>query len=198
MARRFGRRVSDFPAHSQADHQPGFLINLPLIVLAVLSLIAGFINIPKDLGNWPLFADFMHSSLPAAKDLPGKTGEEAIFTVISGAVSLFGIFVIWLFIRRYRRLTEYLAGSAIGGLVHRFWFADWGFDWLYGWILVRPYVWLARIGRNDIVDLFYDALAWFNLLIHRALSFSQSGYVRWYVAGLAIGAAVYLGMAVFL
>jgi len=186
------------PAQSQADHRPGFLINLPLIVLAVLSLVAGFINLPKILGDWPLFSDFMHSTLPAAADVPGKAGAEAIFTAISGAVSLFGIFVIWLFIRRYRRLTENLAASTIGGWLHHLWFAAWGFDWLYDRVLVRPYVWLARIARNDIVDLFYDALAWFNLRIHRALSFSQSGYVRWYVAGMAIGAAVYIGMAVFL
>jgi hypothetical protein len=30
------------------------------------------------------------------------------------------------------------------------------------------------------------------------LSFSQSGYIRWYAAGMAIGAAVFIGMVVFL
>jgi NADH-quinone oxidoreductase subunit L len=186
------------PAHNQADHRPGFRINLPLIVLAVFSLVAGFINLPNFLGNWPLFSDFMHSALPAASILPASAGEEALFSAISGAVSLFGIFIIYVFILRYRRMTENLVASPIGGLLHHFWFAAWGFDWLYSWVLVRPYVWLARIDRNDIVDLFFDAAAWFNRLGYRALSFSQSGYVRWYVAGMAIGAAVYIGMVVFL
>jgi NADH-quinone oxidoreductase subunit L len=186
------------PAHAQADHRPGVRINLPMVVLAVLSLVAGFIDLPKILGNWPLFSDFLDSALPATSILPDKAGYEGLFTVISGAVSLFGILVIYLFIQRYRRLTENLVGSAVGGVLHRFWFAAWGFDWLYDRLLVRPYIWLARIGRDDIVDLFFDGTAWFNRMGYRALSFSQTGHIRWYAAGMAIGVAVYIGMVVFL
>jgi NADH-quinone oxidoreductase subunit L len=186
------------PAHAQADHRPGVRINLPMVVLALLSLIAGFIDLPKILGNWPLFSDFLQSALPATSILPDRAGYEGLFTVVSGAVSLFGILVIYLFIPRHRRLTESLVRSAVGGVLHRFWFAAWGFDWLYDRLLVRPYVWLARIDRDDIVDLFFDGAAWFNRLGYRALSFSQTGHIRWYAAGMAIGAAVYIGMVVFL
>jgi NADH-quinone oxidoreductase subunit L len=186
------------PAHSQADHRPGVRMNLPLIALAILSLVAGFINLPNFLGNWPQFSNFMHSALPAASILQASAGEEALFAAISGAVSLCGIFIIYLFIQRYRRLTENLVASTIGGLLHHLWLAAWGFDWLYDRLLVRPYVWLARVDRNDVVDLFFDGIARVSRMAYRALSFSQNGYVRWYVAGMAIGAAVYIGMVVFL
>jgi NADH-quinone oxidoreductase subunit L len=186
------------PAHAQVDHRPGIRINLPMVVLAVLSLIAGFIDLPKILGNLPLFSDFLHSALPAASILPVRAGYEGLFTIISGAVSLSGIFVIYLFIQRYRRLTENLVASAVGGRLHHFWFAAWGFDWLYDRLLVRPYVWLARIDRDDVVDLFFDGTAWVNRMGYRALSFSQTGHIRWYAAGMAIGAAVFIGMVVFL
>jgi NADH-quinone oxidoreductase subunit L len=186
------------PAHAQADHRPGVRINLPMVALAVLSLIAGFIDLPKILGNWPLFSDFLNSALPATSILPAKAGYEGFFAVISGAVSLFGILVIYLFIQRYRRLTENLVESAVGGVLHRFWFSGWRFDWLYDHLVVQPYVWLARIDRDDIVDLFFDGTAWFNRMAYRALSFSQTGHIRWYAAGMAIGVAVYIGMVVFL
>ncbi|MGW8186364.1 MAG: hypothetical protein ACWGNK_03830, partial [Desulfobacterales bacterium] len=186
------------PANAQADHRPGIRINLPLVVLAVLSLAAGFINLPGILGNLPLFSDFLHSVLPAASILPAKAGYEGSFAVISGIVSLLGIFIIYLFIMRYRRLTDNLVNSSVGGMLHRFWFAGWGFDWLYDRLVVRPYVGLARINKDDAVDLFFDGTAWFNRMGYRALSLSQTGYIRWYAAAMAIGAAVYIGIMVFL
>jgi NADH-quinone oxidoreductase subunit L len=184
--------------NAQADHRPGFRINLPLIVLAVLSLAAGFINLPDSLGNLPLFSDFLHSALPAASTLPAKAGYEGPFAIISGLVSLVGIFIIYLFTMRYRRLTENLANSSVGRMLHRFWFSGWSFDRLYDRLVVRPYVWLARIDKDDVVDLFFDGIAWCSRMGYRALSFSQSGHVRWYAAGMAIGAAVFIGMVVLL
>jgi NADH-quinone oxidoreductase subunit L len=169
-----------------------------LIVLAVLSLAAGFINLPDILGNLPFFSDFLQSALPAASILQAKAGYEGLFAVISGVVSLLGIFIIYLFIRRYRRVTEDLVNSSVGGALHRLWFAGWRFDWLYDRLLERPYIWLAHINKDDVIDLFFDGTAWFNRMVYRALSFSQNGRVRWYAAAMAIGTAVYIGMVVFL
>jgi NADH-quinone oxidoreductase subunit L len=83
-------------------------------------------------------------------------------------------------------------------LLHRYWFSGWGFDALYDRILVRPYVFLARIDRDDIIDSFFDLISWFGGLAHRVLSITQNGRMRTYAAGLAIGAAVVVGMAVLL
>jgi hypothetical protein len=48
------------------------------------------------------------------------------------------------------------------------------------------------------VDLFFDAIVWLGRLAYRGLSFTQTGHVRWYAAGMAAGAAVFIAMAVFL
>jgi NADH-quinone oxidoreductase subunit L len=186
------------PPNAQPDHRPGIRINLPLVVLAVLSLAAGFINLPDSLGNLPLFSDFLHSALPATSILPAKAAYEGPFAIISAIVSVLGIFIIYLFTVRYRWLAENLANFSVGAILHRFWFIGWRFDWLYDRLLIRPYVWLARINKDDVVDLFFDGAAWLNRMGYRALSFSQSGYIRWYAAGMAIGAAVFIGMVVFL
>jgi NADH-quinone oxidoreductase subunit L len=186
------------PPNAQVDHRPGVRINLPLIVLAVLSLAAGFINLPGIFGNRPLFSDFLHNALPAASILPAKAGYERPFAVISGVVSLAGIFIIYLFIKRYRRLTEKLFDSSVGGVLHRFWFSGWRFDWMYDRLLVRPYIWLACTGKDDVVDLFFDGAVWLNRMGYRALSLTQTGHIRWYAAAMATGAAVYIGIVVFL
>ena len=51
-----------------------------------------------------------------------------------------------------------LAGSGTGEAIHRLWFAGWGFDRVYDLLLVHPYVWLARINRNDAIDLIYRGI----------------------------------------
>jgi NADH-quinone oxidoreductase subunit L len=106
--------------------------------------------------------------------------------------------IIYVLILRVPDFTAALAGSPTGKVLHRYWFGGWGFDALYDRILVRPYVFLARIDKDDIIDSFFDLMSWFGGLAHRVLSTTQNGRMRTYAAGLAIGAAVVVGMAVLL
>jgi NADH-quinone oxidoreductase subunit L len=46
--------------------RPGIALRLSLVVLAVFSVIGGWINIPRTLGNLPLFERFLAPALPAA------------------------------------------------------------------------------------------------------------------------------------
>jgi NADH-quinone oxidoreductase subunit L len=173
-------------------------MNLPMIVLAVLSLAAGFIELPKSLGNLPILSDFLRSALPAAVVMAAREGQEPLFELISGCVSLGGILVIYLLLRKAPRFTGKLIRTPLGATLHRWWFAGWGFDALYNWTVVYPYVWLARINRNDGIDLFYRWIAWVNQMGYRAVSATQTGRVRNYAVGLAIGAVFVVGLVVIL
>jgi NADH-quinone oxidoreductase subunit L len=185
-------------AKAQAARRPGLPMKIPMIVLAILSLGAGFLELPSTLGNVPLFSDFLHSALPATTIVPAKASLEGIFEIISGLVSLFGIYLIYLFIMRRRSLTEGMVSSPAGGALHHFWFVGWGFDWLYGTLFVRPYSWLAQVNRDDVFDLFYTGIAWLTQVFHRALSLTQTGQVRRYAMGIAVGAIITIALAVFL
>jgi NADH-quinone oxidoreductase subunit L len=186
------------PAGMQVNRKPGWRMNLPMVVLAVLSLTAGFIELPKSIGNLPILSDFLTSTLPAAVITAAREGHESLFELISGCVSLGGILVIYLFLRTAPRFTEKLVQTPMGAALHRWWFAGWGFDALYNWTVVYPYIWLARINRNDVVDLFYRRIAWVNQMGYRALSATQTGRVRNYAVGLAIGAVFVVGLVVIL
>ena len=186
------------PAGMQAGRKPGWRMNLPMIVLAVLSLAAGFIELPKSLGNLPILSDFLRSALPAAVVMAAREGREPLFELISGCVSLGGILVIYLLLRKAPRFTEKLIRTPLGAALHRWWLVGWGFDALYDWTIVSPYVWLARIGRNDVVDLFYHWIAWMNQVGYRAVSATQTGRIRSYAAGLAIGAVFVIGLVVII
>ncbi len=98
----------------------------------------------------------------------------------------------------WSRFTKKLAGSGVGQSLHRFWFAGWDFDLVYDLLLVHPYVRLARINRNDAIDLVYRGIGLLTALAWRGLVITENGRVRSYALGIALGAAIVIGLAVFL
>jgi len=81
--------------------------------------------------------------------------------------------------------------------LHKFWRSGWGMDQLYNNLLVKPWIFLARINHSDIVDHFYSVVALINRLIHELLSKTQNGKLRWYTSSLAIGAVLLLGFGLW-
>jgi NADH-quinone oxidoreductase subunit L len=187
------------PTRTPVAKRPGQGMNIAMVVLAVLSLCAGFLEIPNTLGGGVhLFSGFIQNALPTTVLAVSREAYEGLFEWISGGTALLGVAIIYVLILRVPDFTAALAGSPTGKVLHRYWFGGWGFDALYDRILVRPYVFLARIDKDDIIDSFFDLMSWFGGLAHRVLSTTQNGRMRTYAAGLAIGAAVVVGMAVLL
>jgi NADH-quinone oxidoreductase subunit L len=169
-----------------------------LIVLAILSIVGGFIELPDTLGNHPIFTNFLSSALPPAIAAHGDIHTELVLQIITAVVSLAGIYLAYLFYLRLPRYSESIARTAVGAALHRFWFSGWGFDWLYDKSVVQPYLWIARANKNDFVDLIYDGVVWLNQGLYRMISQTQTGHVRWYATGIVIGAVVTIAIAVCL
>ena len=182
----------------RATKKPGLSMKIPLATLAALSVVGGWVELPSFLGNLPLFSDFLHSALPAASTLAVKAPQEPVLEFIAAAVSVGGVVLAYLLFMPGRGFVERLANTSLGATLHRWWFADWGFDWLYDTFLVLPYAWLANVDKDDVVDLVYDGIAWINQLSYRALSRTQTGRLRWYAMSIGIGATVIIAMVVFL
>ena len=186
-------------ARQQISHKPGLAISIPLVILAFLSLAGGFVELPRPLGDVPAFSDFMHSALPelsvnAARD---GVGTEAAFEVVAALVTLFGVYLAFMLFLRAPRQVERLVETPAGEKLHRFWFTGWGFDWVYDRLFVWPYAWIARINRSDFVDLIYTGIAWVNRLAYGGLRQTQTGLVRWYAMGIAVGAVAVMAIVVF-
>jgi len=185
-------------ARRQVRNAPGTSIQIPLIILAILSLVGGFVELPRALGNRPLFSEFMQTALPAVSPGRAETSTELAFQVITAVATLLGIYLAYLFFLRRPRLAEGLIHTTFGAALHRFWFAGWGFDWFYDKLFVQPFLWIARTNKNDFIDRIYDAIAWLSQITYRGLSRTETGQVRWYALGIAVGAAAIIAIAVFL
>jgi NADH-quinone oxidoreductase subunit L len=215
---------------ARVEHRHGRAITLPLVVLAVLALIGGFVEIPPTIVDSPAFSRFLEGTFePAASLGAGDVGEavragdaaasapesdhlsdthasapahagrgeELTLQLIAAAVTLAGLFIAYqVFLRRRERVARWSA-APLGARVHHLWFAGWGFDALYDWLFVRPYVWIARVNRADVFDAFYTALARGAVALHAVLARTQTGRIRAYATGIVIGTILALAVMVF-
>jgi NADH-quinone oxidoreductase subunit L len=184
--------------NGEVKKKPGKLMNIPLLVLAVLSIVGGFVELPRTMGNCQVFSGFLNTVLSPVKTVHEKLSSEGAMQIVTSLVSLLGIYAAYILFFKGRQKLEKLTGHPLSDAVRRFWFSGWGFDWLYDRVFVRPFFWLSRINRDDFIDLIYGGAAWYSRFFHGVLSLSQSGRVRWYAAGITIGAIITIGMAVLL
>jgi len=182
-------------AHTEVSKRPGLAMSIPVVVLSIFSIIAGFVNIPPSLGNFPFFTHFVQTAVPPAREISRGWLTESYSEVASGLLFIIGFYLAYLFyIRRPDWAAAFKANPA-GNVLHRWWYADWGFDWMYDRVFVRPVLWFARIDRHDVFDSFYTGLtraaqfAWFSL------SELESGRIRWYAASIAVGTIVFVFIA---
>ena len=173
-------------------------LNVPLVVLAVLAIISGFVELPATLGDKPYFSTFLQSVLPAVVTFPARAIEMARLQIVAGIVSLAGIYIAWALFLRHRATLASLTRSPALQALHRFWSAGCGFDRLYDAVFVQPLIWFATVDKRDGIDRVYDGLAWSARTAWRALSETETGRVRWYAAALTVGALVITTIVIFL
>jgi NADH-quinone oxidoreductase subunit L len=149
----------------------GLHLQGPLVVLAVLSLIGGYFTIPVE------------SVFPAVEEHHPSVFYQAIMI----GLPILGILLAYLVFVKKIVNTERLAGAGFGKMLHRFWFTQWGMDWLYDTFVVKPYVGLAKFNKNDFIDSIYNGTARLTLVLHGLVSDTQTGQLRWYAITVACG-----------
>lgn len=159
----------------------GITHHLPLIVLLILSTFIGAMIVPPLKGVLPDTTELAHGSVLALE-------------ITSGVVAIVGILLaaaLWL---GKRTLVTSIAKSAPGRFFSTWWFAAWGFDWLYDKVFVKPYLFVAWVLKRDPLDGLMSLPALFSRLANKGLVVSENGYLRWYVASMSVGAVVVLAL----
>ncbi|MBF7140730.1 MULTISPECIES: NADH-quinone oxidoreductase subunit L [Pseudomonas] len=175
-----------FHGESKTDAHAGHGIShwLPLGILLVLSTFVGAWIHPPLAGVLPESA--------------GHAGGEAKHSleIASGAIALAGILLAALLFLGKRRFVTAIANSGLGRVLSAWWFAAWGFDWIYDKLLVKPYLWISHVLRRDPMDRGIGLVPRLVKGGNAAMSRTENGQLRWYAASLAFGAVVVLGIVV--
>ena len=174
-------------AKTQPSFTPGKLMTVPIIILAVLSVVGGFIELPASIGNIHLFSDLVDNTLPVVV-IKGGENKEFLFQSISAIIALAGIYIAYIIYLKKPSLSEPYSHSRI----NKFFEKGWGFDKLYDTLFVKPVVWLSVTDKNDFFDLWNIGLARLALLFNRLFSITQNGKMRWYLLSFVIGIAIIL------
>jgi NADH-quinone oxidoreductase subunit L len=164
--------------------RPGYAMTVPLLVLAFFSIVAGYLKQP--------LLDFLHSVLPPTMEAPTGALTEIHSEAIAAVVLLIGIYLAYLFHLQKRSLADAMVANPVGRMLHQWWFAGWGFDWIYNKAFVQPFIWAAEINKSDFIDGFYTGIARLSEFFYRALSETQTGRIRWYTFGMAVGSVFFI------
>ncbi|MGN8258837.1 NADH-quinone oxidoreductase subunit L [Pseudomonas sp. SMSB3] len=171
-------------AKTEAHAGHGISHWLPLGVLIVLSTFVGAWITPPLAGVLPQSA--------------GHAGGEAkhALEITSGAIAIAGILLAAMLFLGKRRLVSAIANSGIGRVLSAWWFAAWGFDWIYDKLFVKPYLLISHLLRKDPVDRGIGLIPRMARGGHLAMSKTETGQLRWYTASIAVGAVLVLGAVV--
>lgn len=175
------------------SHMPGRMMTVPLVVLAVLSVVAGFVEWPHNMLHVTLFTDMLGNVLPATI-LKDGVPAEIIFQAIAISATLFGVYCGYALYHRDRALIRQWKNSSFMMGVRDFLYDGWGFDKMYNAVVVKPFLFITQANKADITDKVYNGIAKANQYLNRLLSTLQNGSLRWYIAGVLIGILFILTM----
>jgi NADH-quinone oxidoreductase subunit L len=179
------------PQQSQVKAESGLAVRISLIALCVLSLTGGYVDTPPHFGGVPALSDFLSGALPPLEEVHIGPITETITALCASAAFGLGLALAYLLYGPQR------ARVPAQGFLPKLWLAGWDFDRAYDRLFVRPFQWLARKSKSDMVDVPVRGLGQATVLGYRTLRRAQTGHVRWYAMGMAMGTVAILAIAFF-
>jgi NADH-quinone oxidoreductase subunit L len=179
------------PQQAHVKAESGLAVRISLIVLCVLSVAGGYVNTPPNFGGVPALSNFLSSAVPSLEEVHTAPITETITALCASAAFAIGLGLAYLLYGPQRSRVP------AQGFLAKLWLAGWGFDWLYDRLLVRPFQWLTQKSKSDVVDVPVRGLGQVTVLGYRTLRRAQTGHVRWYAMGIAMGTIAILAIAFF-
>jgi NADH-quinone oxidoreductase subunit L len=176
------------PHHADHIHEPSWTMTMPLIILAILSIFAGYFGIPH----------FIEPVLqgPAGHDGIAAHEDPLLLKLIAIAMGIGGIVAAWVVYVKSPGLPDRLAEK--WRRAYDYSFHKWYVDELYDRTIVKPTVDLANgLWRKvdvAVIDAMVNGVAAATVRWGRAMRLVQSGQVQHYALAMALGAVVILGM----
>ncbi len=182
-------------------HESPLVMLVPLLLLAVGAIAAGFVFAPWFIGDYEhdfwrgaIFVSEANHVLHDSHYVPIWVKWSPLILTLIGSFAAF-----WLYVMKEgmaRRMADR------GGIVHGFLYNKWYFDELYDVVFVK--------GARAVGDLFWkvgdvkiidgggpNGMAWLSRKLAGGLSRFQSGYVYFYAFVMLLGLAGFLAFAIY-
>ena len=191
--------------HAAGVHESPWIMLAPLVLLAVLSVVGGYIGIPRAFGGQnhferflaPVFSANISNESPALESSPAESANEELnmersFAAISVGAGAVGFYFAWLFYYKRRDLPDRFAAS-LGGIyrtvLHKY-YVDEAYQSVFVRLLqsgARRVLW--RGIDVGLIDTAVNQSGAGALGIGSSLRKMQSGSIRSYAGWIVLGAA---------
>jgi NADH-quinone oxidoreductase subunit L len=188
-------RVDPHAAH-HLHESPG-MMTVPLMVLAVLSVVGGFIGFPI-IAGWNKFYDFLAPVFPQAAAGEGvhhAVGFEVAMMVVSMVIAIVGIILAYKMYIQNPNLPDRVAqrSEPLYSLVaNKYWV-----DEIYNWVFVGPLIWGSVFLWRKVDELLVDgtvngvgALARGGSEVFKRL---ETGNIQSYALSILVGIVIMVG-----
>jgi NADH-quinone oxidoreductase subunit L len=191
-------------AHSHAPHESPWIMLFPLVILAILSVIGGWVGVPAALGGHNEIEHFLDpvfsTGSTEAVTATASHGLELILAAVSVLTALLGFYIAYLFYYKKRGTASALSkkSPALYRLVENKFYID----EIYSAFLVTPLLMFTRIFLGGLIDSVLvngsgKAAGATTKGLSNLTSRIQSGNIRSYAGWLALGAAAVLLVMIF-
>jgi NADH-quinone oxidoreductase subunit L len=191
-----------------SPHESPMVMVIPLMILAVLSFVGGWVGVPKAMGGSNHFEHFLDpvfqttaEAMPAENPVGHEDAStELLFSAISVAAAAIGFLGAWFLYFKRTDLPAKLAAGA-GGL-YRLVLDKYRIDELYGAVFIEPLIALSTnvfwkgIDRG-LIDGAVDGGAAGANQTSDVMRRMQSGNIRSYAGWVAVGAAAVIAFMVW-
>jgi NADH-quinone oxidoreductase subunit L len=184
-------------------HESGSKMTMPLLVLAVFSVVVGDVSWPKAFGGSEGFDRYLEPVFKPSQDFLQASAHHAGHELSSGALMMFallfaavGILIAYGFYLKFTRWPDRVAERFSGlykVLIHKYYV-----DEFYNWLVVRP----LRVGSEKILWQRVDAKAIDGVMVNGTgetvaevgslLRRIQSGNIRSYASWVLLGATLWM------
>ncbi len=192
-----------YDAHKVHVHESPKSMLVPLVILAVLSLIGGWVAAPAFWGAPDYFAKFLEPTFAQSGSSSAEAAEataralETPLAIVAVVTALLGFVVaVWLYLKQPGK-PEQLAKSMRGAyntLLHKYYV-----DEMYAALIVKPLLWLStnvlwQAVDVGTIDAAVNGIAEGATDLGDGVRHTQSGNTRSYAVWVVIGALVIIAI----
>ncbi len=200
-------------------HESPWVMLAPLVMLAALSVVGGWVGVPKFMGGHNEIEHFLapvmesgaqvagapeyteDASAQRTGEAPEKSSEEWLLAGTSVFAAAFGLFLAWMLYYKKPELPERITAKMHGiytMVLHKY-YVDEG----YGAIFVKPLLALSTVVLwrgvdQGVIDGLVNGAGATSQGIGNELRQMQSGNIRSYAAWVAIGGAAIVAYMIWL
>jgi NADH-quinone oxidoreductase subunit L len=178
-------------------HESPPSMTIPLVLLAIGAVAAGWIGIPHSLGGHNQISEFL-GQVVSHPHVEAEGAVEYAVMSLSIVIAFLGVFVAWFFYTKRRDIPEKLAAQY--SLPFQVLWNKYYVDEIYDYIIVRPTKWVARsvivaVTDGKIIEGIVNGVPKLIGKTGQSMRVIQNGYVHRYAAIMGLGFILVLAIA---